>query len=232
MWSSGAWRLGSAALCAAALALSGAAANRSAASEEERPPPRIYRWVDENGIAHYTTDPQRIPRALRSQIPRAEAPPHLEERELDARAPGPHAPPPLPPPSRAPAPPSPAASATPAPGQRQGALTRSPPDAWAARDRGAPEAEKPAGAEAGSKTSQIDDLDFQIAGLEADIQANEEVLKARISDPEAGGPLARGEDDSFRKIAAQLPRQLEELRKLREQRAALAGKYRGGPPCA
>jgi len=224
MWSSGARRLGTAALCAAALALSGAPATRSAASEEERPPPRIYRWVDENGIAHYTTDPQRIPRALRSQIPRAQAPLPLEERALDARAPGPQAQPTSHPSGRAPAPPAPAASATPGPSPRQAAPTPSPPDSWAARDRRAPEAERAAGAEATSKSSQIDDLDFQIAGLEADIQANEELLKARISDPEAGGPLARGADDSFRKIASQLPRQLEELRKLREQRAALVGK--------
>ena len=31
-------------------------------------PPRIYKWVDSNGIAHYTTDPDRIPKALRNRI--------------------------------------------------------------------------------------------------------------------------------------------------------------------
>ncbi len=31
--------------------------------------PRIYRWVDSEGIAHYTTDPGRIPAALRGRLP-------------------------------------------------------------------------------------------------------------------------------------------------------------------
>ncbi len=30
--------------------------------------PVIYKWVDANGIAHYTTDPERIPQALRNRI--------------------------------------------------------------------------------------------------------------------------------------------------------------------
>lgn len=31
-------------------------------------PPTIYKWVDENGIAHYTTNKKRIPRNLRNRI--------------------------------------------------------------------------------------------------------------------------------------------------------------------
>ena len=31
-------------------------------------PPKIYKWVDANGIAHYTVDPDRIPKALRNRI--------------------------------------------------------------------------------------------------------------------------------------------------------------------
>jgi len=31
-------------------------------------PPKIYKWVDSNGIAHYTVDPDRIPKALRNRI--------------------------------------------------------------------------------------------------------------------------------------------------------------------
>jgi hypothetical protein len=37
----------------------------AAASAE---PPKIYKWVDQNGIAHYTTDPDRIPETLRDRI--------------------------------------------------------------------------------------------------------------------------------------------------------------------
>ena len=41
-----------------------------AAEETERP--TIYKWVDENGIAHYTTDKKRIPKNLRNRIRDAE----------------------------------------------------------------------------------------------------------------------------------------------------------------
>lgn len=30
--------------------------------------PEIYKWVDEHGIAHYTTDKKRIPRSLRKRL--------------------------------------------------------------------------------------------------------------------------------------------------------------------
>lgn len=46
----------------------------------ERPPLRIYKWVDENGIAHYTTRLDRIPDRLRDRV--------REPRALDER-PGP-----------------------------------------------------------------------------------------------------------------------------------------------
>jgi hypothetical protein len=31
--------------------------------------PTIYKWTDVNGVSHYTTDPNRIPKELRRQIP-------------------------------------------------------------------------------------------------------------------------------------------------------------------
>jgi hypothetical protein len=49
---------------ALALALGGPA---SAADEAPARPP-IYKWVDANGIAHYTTDPERIPAELRGLV--------------------------------------------------------------------------------------------------------------------------------------------------------------------
>lgn len=52
------------------LALVSAAA--PAFAEEDGGPPRIYRWVDENGIAHYTTDLERVPDELRDQPLRRE----------------------------------------------------------------------------------------------------------------------------------------------------------------
>ena len=60
-------RLGRVALPLAALALcvSGAAPSVAASADG----PRIYRWIDADGIAHYTTDPERIPAALRERLP-------------------------------------------------------------------------------------------------------------------------------------------------------------------
>lgn len=51
----------------------------AAALAEESASPRIYRWIDENGIAHYTTDLERIPEELRDQP--------LRREEISAQAP-------------------------------------------------------------------------------------------------------------------------------------------------
>ena len=51
-----------------AIALSAAAALPSAAAADGEKP-RIYRWIDADGIAHYTTDLERVPAALRGQLP-------------------------------------------------------------------------------------------------------------------------------------------------------------------
>ena len=61
-------------LAAALLAFSAAAL-----AEEGATPPRIYRWVDENGIAHYTTSLERVPDELRDQP--------LRREEVSAQAP-------------------------------------------------------------------------------------------------------------------------------------------------
>jgi hypothetical protein len=49
-------------LLAPALAL---AAPTTGAADEAPARPPIYKWVDANGIAHYTTDPERIPAEVR-----------------------------------------------------------------------------------------------------------------------------------------------------------------------
>jgi len=51
--------------------------------------PTIYKWVDENGVAHYTTDKGRIPSAIRERVERSAkpdvaAPPHREDLMRDA----------------------------------------------------------------------------------------------------------------------------------------------------
>jgi hypothetical protein len=42
------------------------------ADEGDAAPPRIYRWIDENGVAHYTTNLERVPEELRDQPLRRE----------------------------------------------------------------------------------------------------------------------------------------------------------------
>jgi hypothetical protein len=74
------------------------------ADEAENGPPRIYRWVDENGVAHYTTQLDRVPDELREQPLRreevsAQAPAAIDgwvRRERIPEAPAPDAAPPAP----------------------------------------------------------------------------------------------------------------------------------------
>jgi len=69
---------------ALAAALWAAGALAASAEEAESGGQRIYRWIDENGIAHYTTDPARIPAPLRDRIGNPKA---LAQKPLEARAP-------------------------------------------------------------------------------------------------------------------------------------------------
>ncbi|MDD9853280.1 MAG: hypothetical protein OXU78_04925, partial [Deltaproteobacteria bacterium] len=69
---------------ALAAALWAAGALAASAEEAESGGQRIYRWIDENGIAHYTTDPARIPAPLRDRIGNPKA---LSQKPLEARAP-------------------------------------------------------------------------------------------------------------------------------------------------
>ena len=69
---------------ALAAALWAAGALAASAEEADSGGQRIYRWIDENGIAHYTTDPARIPAPLRDRIGNPKA---LSQKPLEARAP-------------------------------------------------------------------------------------------------------------------------------------------------
>ena len=73
-------------LSLAALALCSFAAAPSVAASKD--PPRIYRWIDADGIAHYTTDPERIPAALRERLPQpaSDGAPEVRRRSTDVWA--------------------------------------------------------------------------------------------------------------------------------------------------
>ncbi|MBW2241856.1 MAG: hypothetical protein JRH01_07700 [Deltaproteobacteria bacterium] len=155
--------------------------------------PRIYRWIDENGIAHYTTERERIPAALRNRVGRLGG-------EKPART-----------------------------------TYGGPSDAWAGRDRAVtvdPDGWYEAGdtvyvdpavvaEQAEEQAIALFDLDLRISELEIVIREDEDALKSMVSDPNSGGPLASGENETFKTIAMRLPGRLDELGSLRDQRAAL-----------
>jgi len=193
------------AVALAALALPG-----RAGADDGPAPPHIYRWVDENGIAHYTTDPERIPKSLRRRFGLPAEP--LVRQPLDARAPVP-----------------PVAPSAPGRG----------PDAWAGQEKSAAPAVETSpleggpdqrggasaeialgGADAGS-SERLAQLELRIAELAAAIAADEDRLSAFIGDPGPGDAVERGDTPEFRQIAARLPKRLQELEALRAERDAL-----------
>ena len=188
-----------------------------ARAAEETAPPRIYRWVDENGIAHYTTDPDRIPKSLRRRYGLPAEP--LRNEPLDAHAPAQvPAPGPAPTPAVGPdawasqektaAPPLPLPSAAPA------------PEAGVEWREGAPAdvAAGPAGGGSGERLSQIE---LRIAELSAAIAADEDALSGWIGDPAAGDAITLGDKPEFREIAQRLPKRIQELEALQRERDAL-----------
>jgi uncharacterized coiled-coil protein SlyX len=151
-----------------------------AGAAEEGAPPTIYRWIDQNGIAHYTTDPEQLPEALRAHLPERRA---VENPPLSAQAP---------------------ASV----------------DAWIGQER-APEPEvamgdasAAAGVAGGDAAST---LDARIAELEAAIADDEELLKGDLTD--ASAPDS---NETLKQVAARMPARIEELKRLRAEREALA----------
>ena len=187
---------------------SGPAATRAA--EEGEAPPRIYRWVDANGVAHYTTDEERVPPSLRRRFGLPTQP--LERKPVDARAPGAETP--------APPPAEPSAGV----------------EAWASEERGAaPAPAAPAAAEgvdgeaalpavsanASGSGDRLAQLELRIAELSAAIAADEDALSAWIGDPQGGDAVEVGQKPEFREIASRLPKRIQELEALRRERDAL-----------
>jgi hypothetical protein len=220
------------ALALAALAL----APLARASEEPGAPPTIYKWVDANGVAHYTTDLSRVPRSVRGTVRalggrsategRAESEGLAASDREPAVAPPAEPPPewdtgdaPVPPP-RAPAPAGPerwADSDRPfdvPPEEGGGAAPESQTAAVAAAD-----AEPALSAE--DRALRLRDLDARIATLEADIASDEDALKGFLAVPAPEDPAQIAYDDTFREVAERLPRRLAELRSLQGERAQL-----------
>lgn len=172
---------------------------------EESAPPRIYRWVDENGIAHYTTDPERIPASLRRRFGLPAEP--LRRAPLDAHAPAPEA--------------APEAWAGQEKGEAPVAAEPAPPAGESGGEwrEAAPADVAAAGPAAHDRLAQ---LELRIAELSASIAADEDALSAWIGDPAAGDPIEVGAKPEFREIAQRLPKRIQELEALQRERDALA----------
>ena len=174
-------------LLALVLALAGFA---SAAADDAPARTPIYKWVDANGIAHYTTDPDRIPAEVRGLAD------ELRERE-DARA--------ADAPARATQ--SPAADAWAVRDAAPAPVDAAPPEA----------ADAPASGARREDPADAPELDGRIAVLEEEIARDEERIKAWVSDP-AVDPVTLADDPEFRELAARLPRLQADLRSLQEQK--------------
>jgi hypothetical protein len=227
---------------AAALGVSLAAAG--ARGEEAAPaPPTIYKWVDANGIAHYTTDLGRVPRSVRGSVralggTSASPSDGFAARDVAPPDPADAAPAPVPQPEWDA---GTAAAGGASGGDQTGASAAaagSQPgdgDDFAATDRPAelpggedPTAAAPAPAASAEPPAQAEpaprraeDLDARIAALEAEIASDEEALKTLLAAPAPADPGVIAYDLSFREVAERLPKRLAELRTLQSERAQL-----------
>ncbi len=185
------------ALCVLALPLV-AAAQDAEPEGAAASTPRIYRWIDENGIAHYTTEPGRIPAALRGRL-----------GGLSDTSPG-----------------AAVGGTSDAWASRDRAVAPDP-EGWY-EDGDVPHVDPEVQEEQREERAvALFDIDLRIAELENVIREDEDALKTMVSDPNSGGPLASDENEAFKTIAMRLPQRLKELRSLRDQRAALRARDEG-----
>lgn len=215
--------LAGALVCGALLAASGTAHAQNA--------PVIYRWIDEQGIAHYTANLDRVPRAVRGR---------LEVVEPASTAPTPAADPGWVARDAAPA----AGSGTTERGQARVEPGARSPWSESSESTGSASSAGPAGStgsagstastgstgSAGSKSpasapsAEGASLDTRIASLADAVERDEESLKTMLSEaPTEGAPALRERAD-FRTIAQRLPRLQSDLRSLRDQRDRLDGR--------
>jgi hypothetical protein len=225
-------------LCALVLAVGGSLALGASARAEDAPEkaaaPTIYKWVDTNGIAHYTTDLGRVPRSVRGSV-RALGTPSPSEgfAARDAGTPSAPAAPGAAPAEAAPEWDQGSAAAAPAPapapvGRERWAESDRPAElpgeevaATSAAPQAAAEPSEPPAPSPEVVAGQVRDLDQRIAALEVEIASYEETLKGFLAAPAPGDPGEIAYDRSFREVAERLPKRLAELRTLQSERAQL-----------
>lgn len=192
---------------------------------------QVYKWVDENGVTHYTTDPETIPSDLRGRWKRVEGSarggeeaPEVEGEELEA-LPGPKPPQgeafpaeeveqvSIPGPLREQA--EPMARPQAAPALVPSESVRPRPRLESPSPRSAP----PPPVEAGPVTGKTDsrrEKTEQLAELEAQLARDREALKRLV-----GGDRVEGnewlQDPELRELARRLPQLQAEIDALRRE---------------
>jgi hypothetical protein len=199
----------------------------------------VYRWFDESGVAHYTTQRGRIPSAFRDAA--------QEVGAVVAPSPAPPAPPPpvalqpspetptpvaLPPPIEAPAPvaaPPPSAPRL-APedefeeaplGSHEAAGAASPRAATPAPD--ADVAAPPPPEPSPLPPADASALDERIRVLEEQVSRDQAAIQNILSEPRESGDPRVADRPDLRELAQRLPKLQADLKALREQRARPSG---------
>jgi hypothetical protein len=165
---------------------------------QEKPDrPAIYKWVDENGIAHYTADPERIPEDLRQRL--GVPTPVGRQPEVPGET---------------------GAALEPARdlGGSWAVQDADPEDPFGEFAPGSPGSEGSSAREPRRLEPDLRVLEQRITSLEAEILRDEERLKTWVADPEVD-PVLLADDPEFREIAARLPRLQNDLRDLKQQQA-------------
>jgi len=178
-----------------------------AVAQEGDAPPRIYRWVDENGVAHYTTDEDRIPASLRRRFGVPTQPLAPDHRAVGA-----------------PETVAPESWAVQERGERpppRPAPEAEPGDAPVRPEASADVSTGLASTGAGSEPERLSRVELRIAELSAAISADEDMLSAWLADPDDTDVVALAETPQFREIAARLPKRIQELEALIRERDAL-----------
>jgi hypothetical protein len=216
--------LAGALVCGALLAASGTARAEDA--------PVIYRWIDAQGIAHYTANLDRVPRAVRGRLevvdPAGTAPTPAADPGWVARDAAPAAGSGTT--ERGEARVEPGARSPWSESSASSGSTTSTASTGSAGSTGSTGSTGSAGSSArgsGSPSASGADgasLDTRIASLADAVERDEEALKTMLSEaPTEGAPALRERPD-FRTIAQRLPRLQSDLRSLRDQRDRLDGR--------
>ncbi len=174
--------------------------------------PVVYKWVDADGIPHFTTHLDRVPSEVREKVREAAtatSPPSAEP----GTQPQPTAPDVAagPPPAGEPAPPAGEPRETGRPSQDAAPATPvGTPAAPNASAGGEMAAAAPTGPEA---------LDARIAALEQEISRDQSALENFLSEEQKPGAPLLPDRPPFREIAHRLPKLQAELARLKEERA-------------